>query len=121
MSPGFGAYKSAMTAPVSRPMKKPMAALTLCAPPRKRRAMLKTLAPDVALRDGEPDGGKDRAHGREQQLRVPEHADARSRELAGRLSDRHGGQREEPAARERARPAERRPERCRDADRNERE
>src|SRR5439155_17040318 len=114
-SPGFGAYSSAMTAPVSRPIKKPMAG----APPFGRRET-PTLALRAPFREPESDGSQRGAQRREKHLRVTEHAEPRSGQLAGGLGDRDGGERENPRAAERARLTERRAERRGDTDRDER-
>src|SRR5512135_1959488 len=118
MSPGFGAYSNAMTAPVSRPKKKPIAH----SPYRWSRATSPpTLALPAALRDGEPDPREERGEHREEDLRVAEHTHTRPDDLAGALGDGHRGDGEEPSSSERARPSERRAERGRHSDRDQRQ
>src|SRR5437867_109152 len=100
-----------MTAPVSRPIKKPMAG----APPFGRREA-STLALRATFREPESDGSQRGAECREKHLRVTEHAEPRSGQLAGGLGDRDRGERQKPRAAERAGPAERRAETRGDAD-----
>ncbi len=57
----------------------------------------------VALGDGQPKGSKERACGREQHLGVAQHAKTRAGQLAGRLRDRYGREREQPSAAQRTR------------------
>src|SRR5712692_5428712 len=103
MSPGFGAYSSAMTAPVSRPIKKPIAVLPLFGPV----ALVMTLALRVAFGDGQTGRSEERAQGREEDLGVADHADACAGQLPRGLSDRDAGEREQPGPPERPRPTER--------------
>ena len=70
-----------------------------------------TLALPIAFGDGQSDSSKERAYGREQHLRVTQHAQTRAGELAGRLRDRHSGERKQPGPAERPRSTERRSKR----------